>query len=154
MNESKLWKNWAIWWNEINFNGARSTTSQTTTQLSLFAALPSADKEWSWMGCGAELICLFFFRQLKWIYWRVMGGSSRTATSQERRERRKEDKWNQWSQKSNPTKQHEMKKQSIGLCVGSQQLISLWMGVGAETIDEINWGGSIPSNSIHINFAN
>ena len=25
MNESKLWKNWAIWWNEINFNGARST---------------------------------------------------------------------------------------------------------------------------------
>ena len=23
MNESKLWKNWAIWWNEINFNGAR-----------------------------------------------------------------------------------------------------------------------------------
>ena len=62
-----------------------STTSPATTQLSLFAALPSADKEWSWMGCGAELICLFFFRQLKWIYWRVMGGSSRTATSQERR---------------------------------------------------------------------
>ena len=86
----------------------------------------------SWMGCGlwaqsaignkprektsraAE--CLFissFLHLIEWIY-----------------------EWNQIERKEraqfNQTKQHEMKKQSIGLCVGSQQLISLWMGVGAE----------------------
>ena len=70
-----------------------STTKQQSNQMNLFIVDSFDGVAW-W----AELICLFFFRQLKWIYWRVMGGSSRTATSQERRERRKEDKWNQWSQ--------------------------------------------------------
>jgi len=76
--------------NEMNCCSRGAQPAHPTTQLSLFAALPSADKEWSWMGCGAgmESINLSFFFFLFGGLW----GGHRPMAPPKRESRKKKER--------------------------------------------------------------
>ena len=128
------WRAWGPkriekWVKRIEQWSAAAQPAHPTTQLSLFAALPSADKEWSWMGCGAELVC-FFLLFLCLCLW-VRGCRCSQCSAIKRQAKEKEEKSESMKQRERKEQTNQLERLSLSERKEKANWFGLWLEPGA-----------------------